>query len=385
MRTRRSNKLSLSLFCVVVTASALAACSGIEPTDHEPPESVASTGQGLTIDRDISTWTGDQSFGGTTCGMGNDYTPSCGFSNAEDVAFLWTPPATGTYIFSTTGSSFDTIIHLRDGAGGAPLACNDDAYNRLDSAVGASVTAGHPITVVVDGYSGGCGNFLLTIMPAPLPSPATLALWVSGDYLANAFLEGQPMPSWFDQSGNVNHGTTNLSRPGGAMTFNTLNGRPVVRFGGAQSFALTRPLNSQTFTFFVVGRNSMPTEEFSMILGPGGSNPNNQLRWENSSQALLVGANGLPVVTAPTGNTRVFHALSGRYDGSTLTVYRDGALISSSTFSTIGPWTLNQIGAWYSSYFMQGDIAEIVFYISALSDADRGAVNGYLRSKYALP
>jgi hypothetical protein len=41
--------------------------------------------------------------------------------------------------------------------------------------------------------------------------------------------------------------------------------------------------------------------------------------------------------------------------------------------------------AWFSSYFMQGDLAEILFYDQALSESDRGAANTYLKSKYALP
>ena len=377
----------ISLVLAVAVGSTLTACDGDALTTDEPSEAVGVASQELTIDRDISTWTGDQFFPGTTCGAGNDYTPSCvGSSTAEDYAFLWTPPTTGTYVFSTIGSSFDTVIHLRDGAGGPSIACNDDSFGGLQSVVGANVTAGHPITVVVDGYGASCGNYVLSIKPVSLPSAGTLALWLAGDYLANIYgSSGSSMPSWFDQSGNENHATAGPARQP-QIFFNTVNGRPIVRFSGAQSFDITRPLNSRPFTFFIVGKNSMPTETFSMILGPSGSSANNQLRWENGSQSLLVGTgNGMPVVTANTGNTRVFHALSGRYDGSTLNVYRDGNLVSTSTFSTSGPWTLSQIGAYYSSYFMQGDVAEIIFYANVLSDADRSTVNAYLRSKYALP
>ncbi len=123
-----------------------------------------------------------------------------------------------------------------------------------------------------------------------------------------------------------------------------------------------------------------------MILGPGGSSPNNQMRWENGSQALFVGTgNNLPTTTSNIGNTRVYHALSVRYDGTTMTVYRDGNLISTHTFTTTGPWTLSQIGAWYSQYFLIGDIAEILIYPTALSSTDRTTTNSYLKLKYNLP
>jgi len=122
-----------------------------------------------------------------------------------------------------------------------------------------------------------------------------------------------------------------------------------------------------------------------MILGPGGSNPNNQLRWDNGTQALFVGTgNNMPVVTPTIGNTNVYHILSARYDGSTMTTYRDGNAVSTNSFVTTGPWTLNQIGAWFSSYFMVGDLAEIIVYPAALSDADLSTTTAYLNGKYFI-
>lgn len=51
-----------------------------------------------------------------------------------------------------------------------------------------------------------------------------------------------------------------------------------------------------------------------------------------------------------------------RYDGSTLTVHRDHDLISTHSVRTTGPWDLLQIGAWYSTFFMRGDLSEIMVY-----------------------
>jgi hypothetical protein len=44
-----------------------------------------------------------------------------------------------------------------------------------------------------------------------------------------------------------------------------------------------------------------------------------------------------------------------------------------------------QIGAWYSQYFMIGDLAELVIYDRALSAGELAETNSYLRAKYALP
>lgn len=122
-----------------------------------------------------------------------------------------------------------------------------------------------------------------------------------------------------------------------------------------------------------------------MILGPGGNNPNNQMRWENGTQVLFVGTgNNLPSTTSTIGNTRIYHELSVRYDGSMMRVYRNGILISSHSFTTSGPWTLSQVAAYYSSIFLIGDLAEVLVYGTALSDADRGRTDSYLKTKYAL-
>jgi len=261
---------------------------------------------------------------------------------------------------------------------------------------------------VTSGSNGSCGSYLCTGGPGydgptgwgtpnaaamtaggPSSPPTTsLALWLRADVGTSGSTNGSPVSSWLDQSGNGLNATMATASRQPVLATGALNGKPVVRFNGAQSLVLSRVLSPTRFSVFVVGKNSMPTETFSMIMGPGGSSANNQLRWENGSQALLVGTgNNLPIVTANTGNTRAYHALSARYDGATMTVYRDGNAVSSSptSFSTTGTWDLFQIGAWYSTYFMQGDVAEILFYTSALSETDRGTANGYLRSKYALP
>lgn len=231
---------------------------------------------------------------------------------------------------------------------------------------------------------------VLGSLAAPLPVQASSApavgshLWLRAD--VGVTVNVNKVSNWSDQSGNGRNATMPTSTRQPTLALNALNGNPVVRFSGAQSLNLLNPVSPTQFTIFVVGKNSKTTESFSMILGPGGNYPNNQLRWENGSQALVVGTgNALPTTVSNVGNTRVYHALSVRYDGSSLRFYRDGNLVSSRTLTTTGPFTLASVGAWYSSYFMVGDLAEVLVYPTALSDADRLTTDSYLRAKYALP
>ncbi|GAA2357762.1 hypothetical protein Cme02nite_33590 [Catellatospora methionotrophica] len=222
---------------------------------------------------------------------------------------------------------------------------------------------------------------VIGVNPCAAPAAGSV-VWLRAD--TGVTTSAGKVTNWADQSGTGHHASMPVAARQPSLVGAVVNGKPVVRFGGSQSLSLVT-VNPTTFTVFVVGKNTKPTETYSMILGPGGDNANNQLRWENGTQALVYGSNGIPATTSTVGNTRVFHDLVVRYDGATLRVYRDGTLYTSTPVAASGGWSINQIGAYYSSSFMQGDLAELLVYPSGLSDADRVATQNYLKSKYALP
>lgn len=318
---------------------------------------------------------------GNTNGLTSDFVPTCSStSTAPDGSFIWTASVAGTYTFSTVGSTFDTVIDVL-GLTGNSLGCNDD-FSGLQSSVTVSLTAGQQVLVIVDGWRASSGAYKLNITQA-IPTSG-MHLWLRTD--TGVTLNGNNTARWADQSGNGRSAgmTTAARQP--AFVPGVLNGWPVLRFAGAQSMVLDVASAPTQYTVFVVGKNSRTDESFSMILGPGGSNPNSQLRWENGNQSMIVGlGNNLPVTNSTIGNTRTYHALVVRYDGTTLQTYRDGILRSTTNHATSGPWRINQIGAYYDSFFMTGDLAELLIYNRALTDEERQSVGVYLRSKYALP
>ena len=89
--------------------------------------------------------------------------------------FTWTPGTSGTATVRScgTGTNYDTVLYVRQGACSGPeRACNDDACTIVSgfnwgSSVNVSVTAGTTYTIVVDGYGGRSGNFTLTVIPPP--------------------------------------------------------------------------------------------------------------------------------------------------------------------------------------------------------------------------
>ena len=94
---------------------------------------------------------------------------SCGDSAAApEKTFIWMPAKSGLAVFSTCGSTLDTVLYVRqDSCGGTELACNDDACG-VASRITQSVTAGRTYVVVVDGFGAGPGGaFTLTVTPPP--------------------------------------------------------------------------------------------------------------------------------------------------------------------------------------------------------------------------
>jgi len=106
-----------------------------------------------------------QTVNGDTTGFDNNFEPIvCGSNGGPEMTYSFTAPASGTYIFDTIGTSWDTILHVRNGScGGAEIACNDDSSG-VQSEVTLSLTAGQTVVIMVDGFSNSAeGPFTLHV------------------------------------------------------------------------------------------------------------------------------------------------------------------------------------------------------------------------------
>jgi hypothetical protein len=113
-----------------------------------------SGGTFSTSDSTYGTW-GTWGTYGTTFGSGG--------SSGDDYVVQWTAPQAGTYVFSTDGSGFDTVLGVfPPQCGAAEHACNDDCFD-LQSAVSYTAGEGEVVLVVIEGYGGGTGEFTLSI------------------------------------------------------------------------------------------------------------------------------------------------------------------------------------------------------------------------------
>ena len=137
-----------------------------DPRDLVSPLSVSVSG---------STTCAANSRGGATCG-GPGGGPGGG-DNSPDATFIYTAPVNGTYLISTEGSNFDTVLSVRLGTcSGQQLACNDDIQPGViaQSRVNISLSAGQSIIIIVEGFGTATGNFILGINGTPAPPTVTL-------------------------------------------------------------------------------------------------------------------------------------------------------------------------------------------------------------------
>lgn len=90
----------------------------------------------------------------------DDFLPTCGYADGSlDAEFRWRAPASGTYAFDTFASDFDTMLTVGDRH---HLQCSDDEGG-AQSRVVATLVSGEDVLVVVHGFGGATGHFVLTI------------------------------------------------------------------------------------------------------------------------------------------------------------------------------------------------------------------------------
>ncbi|MEM9189886.1 MAG: hypothetical protein AAGF12_11960 [Myxococcota bacterium] len=114
---------------------------------------------------DVGTRTGAAVARGSSAGASNAQRGTCGGDAAPDRSFLFTAPRDGTWYFDTFGSSYDTVLYVMSGCGGAELpgACNDDQNGSVQSEVAVELTAGAQVLVVIDGFGSDRGDFILNV------------------------------------------------------------------------------------------------------------------------------------------------------------------------------------------------------------------------------
>lgn len=229
--------------------------------------------------------------------------------------------------------------------------------------------------LIVNGFSHSTPPF---VIPTDI---AGCAIWMAADLIVG-LSNGDPVSTWEDFSGNNNDATQ--ASPSNRPVYNTavLNGKPVLTFTALNLSVLqtsgAAPILNQPYTAFVVVKvTGLPYEcildGVTVATGIVSSN------LDNTGYEVYAGG-GLADVAATPSN---WNYLGIIFNGASSNLYING---SSNSISTSGGGisgiTIGSRGN--GGYPLDGQIAEVIYYDSALSGADISKVNTYLATKYSL-
>jgi len=210
-----------------------------------------------------------------------------------------------------------------------------------------------------------------------------LARWFSADAITG-LNDGDPVPSWRDAvSGYAASAIGTVP----TLQTNELNSLPIVRFGGAGYYRFTGPFDEGEFSFFLVLKITSLVNAYSGILGQHWTADSGGYFIKSSGKtALYLPANVYDGTGSATLNNTTFYVLSGIV-GPTA-VATQAALAADGSNASFSPnqgthnvLLGNQPAA---GRVFTGDIAEVLIYGRALSDADRDTIEAYLKNKYGL-
>lgn len=208
-----------------------------------------------------------------------------------------------------------------------------------------------------------------------------------------ASADGDPVGSWLDQSGALNHATagTDAARP--TLKLAQVNGRSVVRFDGSDDALLT-PIGgfgafpAKRGSVFAVYKRSAATGSGALLSTYPAAAPAAWLWYAVTSGVLDKWYDGSGFHAAAVYDSSAAYTVGAiiRDGDTTVKHYRNGSLADSFTV-TDSQQALSPMGVGADTgggTLHTGDIAEILIFPAALGTTDRQNVEGYLNGRFAI-
>lgn len=228
----------------------------------------------------------------------------------------------------------------------------------------------------------------------PVPNTPAPENWLKADILTSA--SNSPVPTWTDASGKLNHATQADAARQPKLVSNAMNGKPVLRFDGANDQMQIDRTIENDFTITAVfqskrglGNTTNWWQGAGIIDGEVGGVVNDFGLALNVDGRIIAGV-GNPETMAFTdpsfndGKPHIVTFTRQRSNGE-FKVYVDGVLRDTKTGSTLplnSPPRLVIGSRQDNANYLAGDIAEVITYGSLLSDTDRASIDSYLSTKY---
>lgn len=232
----------------------------------------------------------------------------------------------------------------------------------------------------------------------PIQTPGCI-LWLDGADTRTLFSDiggttpvstsGQSIAFWRDKSSSANNATNAANQPTLAFSQNKL---PYLNFNGSQYLNLTvgkLPTGSTPFTFFFLVRTASSSVQVYFTYGTATNGQCVQMYFNNYTLANdLYGAagpsdnttyNGTYALMATTASASLYNA----WDYSVGFALANNVAITLNTGTSFAYLGVGQVTNTLT-YYLNGQIAEVIGYNRVLSTVERQTMEGYLAWKWGL-
>ncbi|MEQ9309336.1 MAG: FG-GAP-like repeat-containing protein [Balneolaceae bacterium] len=234
--------------------------------------------------------------------------------------------------------------------------------------------------------------FFLTVLStaakAQIPTDS-LQLHLKAD--AGVILTGTEVTSWTDQSGNANNATQTSSTNRPVLVDNSMNGEPVIRFNGTNSFlqlpaATNLGIQSNDYELFIVARSATANTNVEFLLA--GSIEQYELHTNGSGGIRYIPKTLVYIDEGSVGDytdtePHLYNLRATDTYGS-VTVDVDNSTQSNTNSRSSDGGNLYLGARANGSLVLNGDIAEVLLYNAVLSESGRDSVESYLKGKYNI-
>ena len=236
------------------------------------------------------------------------------------------------------------------------------------------------------------GSFLFSSASTPKDvDVANLLLWYAADK-ETSYVNGNSVSTMANLTVGVGGSNATAFSTGPAYVTNVLNSLPVYRFNN-NGCRTTSSYSFTNFTFYVIFKNTSGTDSYERLVDHDYANG----FWlgRNSSTANSFGGGvregSDPYGVFVTAQDGQWNIIGNQRDGTTHNMWNNGDFTNKSSNTVTATATTSTrvgIGGYHDGSGTQQaaniDIAEIVFYQSALSLSNRQLIEGYLAHKWAL-
>ena len=218
-----------------------------------------------------------------------------------------------------------------------------------------------------------------------------LEIWLKADALSG-IKDGDAIGAWADASANKADfsSPTLVKRP--IFKANFANGKPGLAFSGAQGMTTSKKYSLKDFTVFIVFKDDGIATEYERLVDHNyangfwtGRNKGETNSWGGGIKASDTPYGNFTAFSDSTPNLMIFcrkgdvQSIFGSCASPVQGNVSDGSTAEGPI--TVGCWNDMETN---QNQWLTGQIAEVLIYSVALSDADLKNVGTYLRNKYAI-